>query len=150
MSVLANGDLVSLSCDSTINVWDVESGTIKMTMFGFASTRYTKAPINVLKNNDIVVSCKTGKSLVILDSTNYAYKSVLNSGSFATCFKNLPNGHLVAGQYDGFIRVWNPANGELVGDYTDNYNIFWTVEYLGNGNYASGTDQGEIMLWSLP
>ena len=58
MKVLDNGDLVSGSQDSTIKIWDVETGIVKKDIKDISGINF-----EVLQNGDLVSA--SGESIII-------------------------------------------------------------------------------------
>ena len=102
LKLLENGDLVSGSADKTIQIWNIEDGTVKRTLSGH--TKYVFA-LKGLDNGDLISGSYDG-TIKIWDVGTGLVKKEMNVSSRINSLEMLQNGDLVSAS-DESIIVWD-------------------------------------------
>jgi WD40 repeat protein len=129
---LNNGDLVSGSSD-------VESGNVKSTLKGHASSVYKLSGDLVSGSND-----KTIKIWNLKDQT--LVRTLTGHSQHIFALKVLKNGDLVSGSYDNTIKVWDIKSGRVSKTISLDSAIY-ALEVLPNGDLVSVSLDGKIRIW---
>ena len=60
-------------------------------------------------------------------------------------------GHLVTGDYDGSVQLWDCSAQVEVGSYEEHARRVWSVDFsaLDPSRFLSGSDDGTVRLWSM-
>ncbi|WP_293157891.1 MULTISPECIES: hypothetical protein [unclassified Microcoleus] len=138
----------------TINLLDVETGTVKTTLtLDSISTYSITFPIVFSPNGKLLASfgdkiiklwdVETGTLITTFTGHSYDIHSVAFS----------PNGKLLAsGSQDGTIKLWDIETGTLITTFTGHsfYYIVYSVAFSSNGKLlASGSQDRTIKLWDI-
>ena len=151
-----DGKLVAFpSSDATINVCDVETGTIVNTFKEHTSELWHRIrTINFSPNGKLIASAscdyirvwdvKTGKEITCIervDNKMYINCAAVNPDSIGM--------RIVSASADGFVRVWDAETGELLGKkaHDDDVNVaFFSPD---GTKIVSASDDKTVRIWDV-
>ena len=93
---------MSASQDTTIKVWNLNTGTVRRTLTGHTQFVYA---LKVL-NNGILVSGSYDKTIKFWDLTDGTLITTLAQNEGVFSFELLENGDLACGLMDGSIKIY--------------------------------------------
>ncbi|RNA17804.1 hypothetical protein BpHYR1_016202 [Brachionus plicatilis] len=146
IAVLKNGDLASGSEDRTIKIWNINNGSLKMTLSGHLGKVFSLA---VLINGDLA-SGSADKTIKIWNTNNGVSKITLNGHSdWIWSLAVLKNGDLASGSRDKDIKIWDINNKSLKTTLSGHSNEVFSLVVLKNGDLVSGSRDKTIKIWNL-
>jgi len=74
-------------------------------------------------------------------------RTLSGDGSSVTALALLPGGRLASGAFNGTIKLWDPASGQLQATLAGHSGWVYSLAVLPGGRLASGADDGTIKLW---
>jgi WD40 repeat protein len=140
--LLKNGDLASGSEDSTIKIWELNTGKVKQTLSGHESGVYCLA---VLKDN-FLASGSADNTIRIWNINEGCSTSTLKGHTGAINSLLVQNNeYLVSGSADRTMKIWDKENLKRT------INVSFPIEILKKGEndtvFASGLNS--IELWNV-
>ena len=151
--------LVSGSYDNTINVWDVNLGTLKYS-FNSSKNGHSKEIFALAAiNDDLFASGSFDNTIKVWDVKTGELKFTFDSSkgghsNYVLSLTGIDNRSLLAsGSLDKSIKIWNCSSGELIytldetrGGHTSRVS---KLVNLGNGLFASGSDDSSVKIWNV-
>ena len=139
--------IVSASEDSTIRIWNAETGENLRTLRGHQNTvnMATFSP-----DGKIVASASADSTIRFWDAdTGDSIFTLKGAGSPVHMLTFSPNGErLISASQDKTIRVWNAKTGESVKVLRGHLRTISSVNYSYNGKYiVSASDDHTIRIW---
>lgn len=140
---LPDGRIVSASGDTTLRVWDLETG----------QSRILKGHTDVVRavavlSNDRIVSGSADNTLRIWDLNTGQSRVLKGHAGWVRAVAVLKDGRVVSGSADNTLRVWDLETGqsEVLKGHND-----WirAVAVLPDGRVVSGSADETVRLWDL-
>ncbi len=144
-----DGDtLASSSYDSTVRLWDVQSGNPMKTLVGHTASLHAVA---FSPNGSVLASggrdgtvrlwnSQTGEPIQCLNTQEQCVYSVAFS----------PNNKIISCGTNRIIYFWNVQTGEMQRTYSGHTDVIDSIAYSPDGKtLASGSRDGTALLWDL-
>ena len=145
LDLLQNGDLVSGSSDSTINIWEIASGALKKTLKAIPSVVINA--VVVLKNGDIAVG-GNDQHVSIWDINSQIVKLTMPvNWQTINALVVLQNDFLASGLTDNSIMIFNSNNGSLITTLRGHSQQVTSLVTTTNGDLISGSSDNSIRIW---
>jgi serine/threonine protein kinase len=141
--------LVSAGADNTINLWNIQTGSLVRTLTGHTS--FVNAVV-VSPDGQTIISGSADRTIRIWDAqTGRELQALEGHQSFVNALVISPNGQqLISGSADGEIRIWDLATGEterVLSGHTSAINEL-IVSHDGK-RLISADSTGRIEVWDL-
>lgn len=136
--------LISCSGDSTIKVWDLETGKCIQTLKGHT------AAVKCGKIHDFnkLISCSDDETIKIWDlEDGQCLKTLLGHSSYVNCIVVLAENLLASCSHDKTIRVWNLESGSCLITLEGHTEAIWRIIPLSNNQLISCSSDKTIKLW---
>jgi len=142
--------------DNTIKLWDVNSGTLKLTISSIPGTG------NIVGQPEIVTFSPNGRMLASGGGIHIINLRDSETGKLIRTFKeeedaislvfNPDNATLVAGFKDGTIKIWDIETGELQQTLEGHTSSVHHLVFNPDGSMfaSSGFADGDVKLWRRP
>lgn len=149
---LPNGQCISGSTDTTLCVWDPNTGQCLRTLEGHNGWVNCLAVLP----NGLCVSGSEDKTLRVWDLESGKCLQLLEGHHGAvTCVSCLPDGQFISGSKDCTVRIWNPKTEKCVrvlSGHSKAVNCVVAVPAKSNSNLSvriiSGSDDNSIRVWN--
>ena len=146
LTLLPNGDLASVSDDSTIKIWNPNNGTLQRSFSVYTQKYYNNIWLTALSNGDL--ASNEGPYIKIWNPYNGTLKrTLIGHHSDVKSLTTLPNGDLASGSDDETIKIWNPNDGKLKRTLRVYSGSVVALKTFPNGDLASYSD-GEVNIWN--
>jgi WD40 repeat protein len=141
--------VVSTSSDTTVRIWDVETGN----QVGIPLERHSSATVGIAVSMDgrrIVSGDKGGKIIMWDADTKNIIRALSHHTGMVGSIRFSPDEKRIAStSYDGTLTIWDVETGELVFEIDGHQSRIGTVAYSPNGmKIASGSADGTVRIWS--
>ncbi|WP_293334466.1 WD40 repeat domain-containing protein [Microcoleus sp. CAWBG58] len=142
------------SDSKTINLLDVETGTVKTTLT--LDSRYTY-PIAFSPNGKLLANVNVSDKIIKLWDVETGTLVSIFTGPSVGCSSGIdsvafsPNGRFFASasEYET-IKLWNIKTGTVITTFTGHSSYVYSVAFSPNGQLlASGSRDGTIKLWDI-
>jgi WD40 repeat protein len=156
LTVLSDGRLISGSADSTIKLWDVNSGQCLQTLRGHNTYVHALA---ILSNGRLASGDQQGIIKIWDLNTGNCLQTLSNDSHWITALAALPDGRLASSSKDKknikgkitgkktTIDVWDVNSGQCVQTLSGHSNSIVALVSLPNGRLASGSYDYSIKIW---
>jgi WD40 repeat protein len=142
--------LLSGSEDKTVKLWQLDFGNNvePMTLQGYGSGI---ADIAISADNQWFVTVGMEKNVRIRDLHSGKLIRSINNQSGALTVAIAPDGHCLAvGSLDHKIRLWNPKNGEKIGDLLGHIDSLSALQFTHDGKFLiSGGLDASLKVWDV-
>jgi WD40 repeat protein len=140
--------LGSASADSTIRLWNINTGALLRTLTGHSKT--VTAFDQSLSNANLLVSGSSDNSIKVWNLTSFTEIRTINrphGKNDVTMVKALPNGNNFASAGTDFnIRIWNGvAQLFTLRGHTE---AIWDMELISDGTLASISYDFSLRIWN--
>ncbi|KAJ8592681.1 WD40 repeat-like protein [Rhizopogon salebrosus TDB-379] len=141
--------VVSTSSDTTVRIWDVETGN----QVGIPLERHSSATVGIAVSMDgrrIVSGDNDGKIIMWDADTKNIIRALSHHTGMVGSIRFSPDEKRIAStSYDGTLTIWDVETGELVFEIDGHQSRIGTVAYSPNGmKIASGSADGTVRIWS--
>ncbi|OUL36640.1 hypothetical protein BV372_06670 [Nostoc sp. T09] len=153
MTVAISSDgqtLASGRADSTIKIWNLQTGELKNTLTGHQDVIFAVA---ISPDGKALASGSYDRTIKIWDLQTGALKNTLTEHRYAVSSLAIsPDGQtLVSGSWDNTIKIWNLQTGALKTTLTGHSDLVYTVAISPDGQtLVSGTKDKTIKIWRVP
>jgi len=144
LTTLPNGNLASSSGDSTIKIWNPNTGSLVYTLTGHTSDVLTSV---ILPNGNLASSSADNTVKIWNPNTGSLLYTLTGHQYEVLKLATLSNGNLASCSYDSTVKIWNPNAGALVYTLTGHTSWVTSLVALQNGNLASGSEDSTIKIW---
>jgi WD40 repeat protein len=141
--------LVSGSADSTIKIWDMETGQVLRTLTGH--TGYVNA-LDISPNGQMLVSGDADGNLRVWNlKTGELLHKLIGHVGFVSALHISPDGQMLAsGDADNSIKIWNLKTGTLLHTLKGHASFINALSMSPDGKLlVSGSADGTIKIWDL-
>jgi hypothetical protein len=145
VAVLHDGRLVSASSDTTLRIWDVDSGT----SLALQGHRGSVLAVNLLPDGRLV-SASSDTTLRIWDvgdgtslATLHGHHGSVNDVTV------LPDGRIVSASDDNTLRVWDIDSGTSLATLHGHHGSVLAVTLLPNGRIVSASYDHTLRIWDV-
>ncbi|PVF91794.1 WD40 repeat-like protein [Serendipita vermifera] len=143
-------NVASCSSDTTIRIWDVETGTlVSEPLRGHTGLVYGVA---YSPDGQRIVSGSADRTIRIWDAQNLIQIGEPMTGhtKWINCVAYSPDGQYIAsGSDDRTIRIWDAKTGTLIGEPLQGHtHRVWCVVFSSDGHHViSGSDDSTVRVW---
>jgi WD40 repeat protein len=140
-------DLVTGSADSTIKLWDSQTGELKRCFYGHANQVWS---VDWCNTEAILISGGNDHQVKLWDGvTGQIVHTLQGQTQQVWSVQWSPDGtRLVSGHNDTQVRIWHAATGQLLHTLSGHHNWVRTVAWSPEGQLiASGGADGTVKLW---
>ena len=140
-----NGYVASCSTDTTVNIWNPNTGE--------SIQKYTRHTGTVLCLDQIdaetMVSVSRDKPIHIWQISTGQTLNTINVGASVFPVKSLSNGLIACGLYGGNITIYEYSTGNLIQTLKGHSNYVKSIEILNEQFMASGSSDTQVIIWDL-
>ena len=145
VAALNDGNLATGSSDTTIRIWNANTGASIKVLRGHESSVHALVALSggelASGSDDSTIKIwnfQTGETKLTIK----AHESTVNT------LIVLSNGYLASGSSDKTVKIWDPETGQLIAKLENDSPVLSLAE-LSPSVLAAGGDNGQISLWSL-
>lgn len=144
---LNNGYFASGSCDTTIRIWNPNTGECIKTLQGHS------VPVNclVLLPDGRLISGSDDNTIRIWDpNTGECIKTLQGHYGHVACIALLPDGRLISGSNDQTIRIWDIKTGNCTKTTNiDKFSFVTCLALLPNNRIIALSNDNTIRTWNI-
>ena len=138
--------LASGSDDTTIKIWNLETGECIKTLTGHTNWVLSLQPL--AKNR--LASGSGDKTIIIWNlDTGESCKTLTGHTGYVLALQSLKNNRLASGSSDSQIKIWNLDTNKCVKTLTGHTNGVLTFQLLADNRLASGSSDSTIKIWNV-
>lgn len=141
---LQNGNIVTVSDDRAVRIWNAETGALVRTLLGHQESITN---IKELKNGNIITVSDDGTARIWNTETGELVRTLLGHQGRISNVTELRNGNIITASADGTARIWNPETGELVRVLEGHDAGILGVTELKNGNIVTVSEDQTVRIW---
>jgi len=149
LKLLSNGIHLAAGLNSSINIYNVNNGSLIASLKGHTSYVYDL----VLSRFDLLASSSDDLTVRLWNLTTYTNRFILKGHTDQVIgLKQVSTDMLASGSLDSTLKLWNISNGQLIRSLTGHTDwVLWSVDLLEDGGQTlvSGSYDTTIKLWSL-
>lgn len=141
--------VASAGFDTTIKIWNAESGNVERTLIGHHERAYSVA---FDKEGTRLVSASADRTAIVWDlASGRALHTLRGHTDNVRCAVFSFDGHTIGtGSWDGTIRVWNADSGELYREYQTSAGRITRVAFSPNSRWiAVGGTSGRAEVFEV-
>ncbi|MCL2443636.1 MAG: caspase family protein [Treponema sp.] len=140
--------ILSGSGDSTIKLWDVDTGRELRTFAGYSNGIRAAA---FSPDGKQIISCSGGAITLWDVATGKEIRTIIgheNNDVFSVAFS--PDGrHFISGSTNNTIRLWDTATGREIRTFTEVSGWVWSVSFSPDGRQIICSSGNTIKLWDI-
>lgn len=146
LAVMSNRQIVSVSQDNTLRIWNISTGECYRIIFGH--TNWVRCVVSLTDNR--IVSGSDDKTLCVWDGdTGKLIRMLIGHSDWIRCIAVLSDGLIASGSYDRTVRVWDIKQGKCVMILEGHTDWVRCVVEISNRRLASGSQDGIIRIWDV-
>ena len=139
-------ELASCSDDKNINIWNLQTGMVEMSLTGYAS------PVTsiIYLRDGRIASSSVEQSIKVwtLDNHRCDFTAMGHNGS-VTCLLQLSDDNIASGSADTTIKIWNCKDMMNIKTLEGHKKTVKCLAQLNNGKLVSGSEDKTIKIWDV-
>jgi len=150
LKLLSNGNYLAAGLNSTINIYNINTGILILSLIGHTST-VNDLELITGNGNNLLASSSSDKTIRIWDLNTNMTKFVLTGhNDLVTGLKLLSSDTLASGSYDTTIKIWSLTTGTLIRTLTGHTSYIGnSIDLLSDGQtLVSGSWDWRVHLWN--
>ncbi|QKD83223.1 hypothetical protein HPC62_14385 [Thermoleptolyngbya sichuanensis A183] len=150
--------IATAGADGIARLWDAQTGTLEMTLTGFAQTAQQPPALSQLQfspDETLLAAVSPGQPIRVWDLRTGQVQQDLSVGRGKTpqpivrAIAFSPRGNLLAAVSGATTQLWNPHTGQLVALLQNPSGPVTRLQFSPGGTHlATGDDAGDVYLWS--
>ncbi|MBF2085635.1 caspase family protein [Thermoleptolyngbya sp. C42_A2020_037] len=150
--------IATAAADGIARLWNPQTGTLEMTLTGFAQTAQRPPALSQLQfspDETLLAAVSPGQPIRVWDLRTGQVQQDLSVGQGKTpqpivrAIAFSPRGNLLAAVSGATTQLWNPHTGQLVALLQNPSGPVTRLQFNPGGTHlATGDDAGDVYLWS--